>query len=69
MQGRKFVCSKYYKGIGFFEFVELCDRPIGNADFIAIAQNCSTIFLKNVPTFSINNRNVLRRFINLVNKK
>ena len=67
MQGRKFICNKYYKGIGFFEFEELCDRPIGNADFIAIAQNCSTIFLKDVPNFSINNRNVMRRFINLVN--
>lgn len=67
MQGRKFVINKYYKDIAFFEFDELCNRPIGNADFIAISRNCSIIFLKNVPNFSIKNRNLLRRFINMVN--
>lgn len=49
-----------------FEFEELCDRPVGNADYIAIAQNCAAILLKNIPNFTVNNRNVMRRFINLV---
>ena len=66
MQGRKFISTKYYKGVGMFEFEELCDRPLGSADYIAIAQNCSTILLKNVPNFTVNNRNLMRRFINLV---
>lgn len=66
MQGRKFICSKYYKGVGMFEFEELCDRPVGNADYIAVAQNCAAILLKNIPNFTVNNRNVMRRFINLV---
>jgi cell division protein ZapE len=66
MQGRKITCNKYYKGVGMFEFEELCDRPVGNADYIAISQNCTTILLKNIPNFSVNNRNVMRRFINLV---
>jgi len=66
MQGRKFICSKYYKGVGMFEFEEICDKPVGNADYIAIAQNCATILLKNIPQFTINNRNIMRRFINLV---
>lgn len=66
MQGRTFVCHKYYKGTAMFEFEELCDRPVGSADYIAIAQNCPTIMIKNVPYFSINNRNVMRRFITMV---
>jgi len=66
MQGRKFICSKYYKGVGMFEFEELCDRPLGNADYIAIGQNCATILFKNIPNFTVNNRNVMRRFISLV---
>jgi predicted ATPase len=69
MQGRRFVCNKFYKGIGFFEFEELCDRPIGSADYIAIAQNCSTVMLTNVPYFTLDNRNVMRRFITLVKIK
>lgn len=66
MQGRKFVCQSYYKGVAMFEFDELCDRAIGSADYIAIAQHCPTVLIKNIPYFSINNRNVMRRFINLV---
>ena len=66
MQGRQFTCSRFYGGVGMFEFEELCDRPVGSADYIAIAQNCPTILLKNIPNFSINNRNLIRRFINLV---
>ncbi len=66
MQGRKFICTKYFGGVGMFEFEELCDRPVGNADYIAISQNCPTIFLKNIPNFTVNNRNVMRRYINLV---
>jgi predicted ATPase len=67
MQGRKFICSKYFKGVGYFTFEELCDRPVGSADYIAIAKACPTMLVENIPYFTVNNRNVMRRFINLVN--
>lgn len=66
MQGRTILCSKFLNGIGMFDFEELCDRPVGSADYIAVAQNCTTVLLKNIPQFTINNRNVMRRFITLV---
>jgi predicted ATPase len=66
MQGRKFICSKFYKGVGYFTFDELCDKPVGSADYIAIANSCPTMLIENIPYFTINNRNVMRRFINLV---
>lgn len=69
MQGRNIICNKYYKGTGYFSFNELCDKPVGSADYIAIAQTCQTIMIEGVPYFSINNRNVMRRFITMVKIK
>ena len=49
MQGRKFICSKFYKGVGYFTFDELCDKPVGSADYIAIANACPTMLIENIP--------------------
>jgi predicted ATPase len=68
MQGRKFTCERFFKGVGMFDFEELCDRAVGSADYIAIAQNCPTVLIKNIPYFSVNNRNVMRRFITLIDE-
>ncbi len=69
MLGRKFICKNFSKGVAFFDFDELCDQPVGAADYIAIARACPTILIKDIPVFTINNRNILRRFILLVNFK
>lgn len=68
MQGRKFTCERYHRGVGIFEFGDLCDRPLGSADYIAIAQQCPTVLVKHIPHFSVNNRNVMRRFITLIDE-
>lgn len=68
MQGRKFICERFYKGVGIFTFEELCDRPVGSADYISIAQNCTTVMIKFVPYLTINNRNVMRRFITMIDE-
>jgi predicted ATPase len=68
MQGRKFICDKYFKGVGMFQFDELCDRPVGSADYIAIAQQCPTVIIRDIPYFSVNNRNLMRRFITLIDE-
>ena len=41
-------------------------EPKGAADFIAIARNYHTVFIRNVPHFTVHDRNPLRRFILLV---
>jgi len=66
MQGRTITCEKYSKSVGCFTFKELCDRPVGPADYLALSQNCPTILLQDIEQLSILNRNVMRRFINLV---
>jgi len=68
MQGRTLTCNKYSKSVGAFHFDELCNRPVGPADFLALSQNCPTILLHDIEQLSIKNRNVMRRFINLVDE-
>ena len=67
MQGRVILCKKYNHSVAYFHFSELCEEAVGAADFIAVAQNFSTILLEGIPIFDISvNRSAMRRFINLV---
>ena len=40
-------------GSARFSFSELCARPLGAADYIAIARNYHTVFLTDIPSFSM----------------
>lgn len=66
---RTITCHKWANGVGYFHFHELCEMPVGTSDYIAIAQNCSTVMLEGIPKFNIAyNRNSLRAFINLIDE-
>ncbi|TPW27984.1 cell division protein ZapE [Pararhizobium mangrovi] len=49
-----------------FSFEELCARPLGPADYAAIAERFSTVFLDGVPKLAERQRNEAKRFIALV---
>lgn len=67
MQNRVIYCNKWIHGVGYFHFHELCEEPKGAADYIAVAQNCSTVLLEGIPKFDLSiNINAMRRFITLV---
>lgn len=38
----------------------------GSSDYMAIAENFQTIFIRNVPVLSMDRRDLLRRFISLI---
>ena len=50
-------------GIAKFSFDELCNKALGAADYLAIGENFHTIFIHDIPRLTIENHNVLRRFI------
>ncbi len=56
-------------GVAFFEFEDLCDKPLGSSDYIAIARNFHSVVIRDIPQLSFENRNVTKRFILLVIKK
>jgi cell division protein ZapE len=66
IKGRKITLENFYDGVVRFDFEELCNRNIGSEDYIKIANNCSFIFIDNLPIFDEYNSNQQQRFITLI---
>lgn len=49
-----------------FSFSDLCEKPLGASDFLAIAHRFDTVFLDYVPLLSADRRNETKRFIILI---
>ena len=66
IKGRKLPLENFYEGVVKFNFEDLCNRNLGSEDYIMIANNCSFIFIENIPDFNEDNSNQQQRFINLI---
>ena len=66
IKGRKIVLENFYDGVAKFNFEELCNRNLGSEDYIKISDNCSFIFIDNLPFFNDDNSNQQKRFITLI---
>jgi cell division protein ZapE len=49
-----------------FSFADLCEKPLGATDFLAVARAFHTIVLDEIPIIEANQRNEAKRFINLI---
>lgn len=49
-----------------FTFAELCDKPLGARDYLAIAKRFNTLFIDRVPVLDQTRRNPAKRFILLI---
>ncbi len=65
-QGRELVVPRTARGAARFEFDELCGRPLGAADYSAIARAFHTIILEDVPLLKPANRDKAARFRTLI---
>ena len=63
---RKLHVPRAARGAAWFEFADLCDQPLGNADYLAIADAYHTVFIGGVRELDRDEGNAARRFINLV---
>jgi protein AFG1 len=54
------------KRIAYFEFSDVCQKAMGAADYLVIANNFSTVFCHHIPKLTVNELNWLRRFITFV---
>ncbi|MDR3450037.1 MAG: cell division protein ZapE [Alphaproteobacteria bacterium] len=66
VQGRTLHITHAAKGVGFFNFDELCKEALGAADYLAIAEVLHTIIIDDVPRFKAEARNETVRFMNLI---
>lgn len=66
VKGRRVAVPMASMGVARFDFEELCARPLGSLDYLAIARSYHTVFIDNIPILTPAKRNEARRFINLV---
>ena len=51
--GRQMTIKKAMGNVACFTFEELCDKPLGAADYIAICENFHTIAVLGIPKFKV----------------
>jgi cell division protein ZapE len=66
MKGRSIHVPLAVDRMARFSFADLCEAPLGAADFLAIANRFDTIFLDRVPKLRPEKRNQTKRFIILI---
>ena len=64
--GRTLFVPKSLKGVAVFSFARLCRKPLGAADYLAIARHYHTIFIMDIPVMGPESRNEATRFITLI---
>ena len=64
--GRSVHVPQAQDGVARFSFDDLCRRPLGAADFLAIAQRFHTVLIDRIPVIRLAERNEAKRFINLI---
>jgi len=65
-RGRSIAVPRAGGGAARFAFADLCSRPLGAADFLAIAARYHTVMVDGVPVMAAAERNEAKRFILLV---
>jgi cell division protein ZapE len=66
VNGRSVEIPEAARNCARFTFAQLCQAPLGAADFLAIANTYRTLFLQHVPQLRHDRRNEIRRLVLLV---
>lgn len=53
-------------GVAWLDFADLCEQPLGAADYLALTERYHTLILEGVPLLTPDRRNEARRFMTLV---
>jgi cell division protein ZapE len=66
MKGRSIHVPAAVGRAARFSFSDLCEKPLGASDYLAIAARFDVVFVDHVPKLGAEKRNEVKRFINLV---
>ncbi len=66
VQGRAVTLPRFAEGVGRAGFEDLCARPLGAADYLAICGAVETLMIDRVPRLSRTQPNEARRFVTLI---
>lgn len=66
MKGRSILVPRASGRVARFSFSDLCEKPLGASDFLAIANRFDTVFIDHIPLLNADKRNETKRFIILI---
>ncbi|OYW48420.1 MAG: hypothetical protein B7Z31_15070 [Rhodobacterales bacterium 12-65-15] len=66
VNGRTIDLPRFANGVARASFWDLCARPLGPADFLALAQAVRVLILEDIPQLSAENYNEAKRFVILI---
>jgi cell division protein ZapE len=66
VKGREVEIPAFRNGVARASFYQLCGKPLGAADYLALAEAARVLVLENVPALGRTNFNEAKRFVTLV---
>ena len=66
IQGREIVIPQEAEGVAMAGFGDLCEKPLGPADYLEIARCFHTLLVKRIPKLGPDKRNEAKRFSTLI---
>lgn len=66
VNGRQLTLPRFANGIGRASFWDLCSKPLGPGDYLAIARTVRVLILEDIPQLSSANYNEAKRFVTLI---
>jgi cell division protein ZapE len=66
VKGRLVRVPRAALGVARFSFEDLCEQPLGAADYLKIAEEFHTLILDRIPVMDFERRNAAKRFIILI---
>jgi cell division protein ZapE len=66
VNGRKVEMPRFANGVARATFWDLCAKPLGPADYLALASAVRVLILEDIPQLSASNFNEAKRFVTLI---
>lgn len=66
VKGREVIIPEFRNGVARAEFHALCGKPLGAADYLALANAVRVLLLDDIPALGRSNFNEAKRFVTLI---
>ncbi len=66
VKGREITLAAVHGDVALSSFSELCEQPLGSADYLELANEFTTIIITDIPKLSVAKRNEAKRFSTLI---